>query len=137
MKILQKLHLDQRNAAQQNFVRYIREARRFFSLEKQVFLAGFSLTSRRFPLKSKNRLNTSLPKFRLSFINQIPSRLIKFFDLKIKLFINGLLIAKRKMCFVLTYYKQKETIEQNRKDSERIQNKSRFQQVYFYTLTEY
>ena len=41
------------------------------------------------------------------------------------------------MCFVLTYYKQKEAIEQNRKDSERIQNKSRFQQVYFYTLTEY
>ena len=38
----------------------MREARRFFSREKQVFLVGFSLTFPRLSCKSKNLLNTSL-----------------------------------------------------------------------------
>ena len=38
----------------------MRGVRRFFSREKQVFLAAFSLPFPRFPHKSKNRLNTSL-----------------------------------------------------------------------------
>ena len=38
----------------------MRGVRRFFSREKQVFLAVFSLTYPRFPRKSKNRLNNCL-----------------------------------------------------------------------------
>ena len=60
MKIQQKLRLHQRNAAKQNCAKETREARRFFSREKQLFLVGFSLTFPKFPRKFKNLLNTSL-----------------------------------------------------------------------------
>ena len=71
----------------------MRKAKRFILREKQVFLAGFSLTFPRFLRISKNRLNTSLTKATLGPFSQkrIFGKKPAFLRLKMRVSFNLLL----------------------------------------------
>ena len=84
MKLQQKLGLNQKNVAKQNFARKMRKARCFISRKKQVFLVDFSAEFPIFPRISKNQPNISLMSLVLCTSRNVSfnddNHILKFFN---------------------------------------------------------